>query len=469
MPKLIWKRGDTFGHWQLTSYLGSGGNAEVWRARHTRGGDTRAIKLLKNVSPDSDAYKRFRSEITLHQAIGNRKGILPVLDYDLPARPIRSSPAWFVMPVATPIRKALQDSFDIETAVKAVLSIAETLASLVQEDVFHRDIKPDNLYYYEGNWTIGDFGLATYPNKEAMTAPGRRLGPMFFIADEMISDPQNAAAAPADVFSLAKVLWVLVTGQMYPPQGGHRADEPEKSVRHYVSHPRARHLDHLIERATSYDPTRRPTMAEMASHLRAWSQRAEPRENAEDYTDLSLRVRPVLESGQRQVEQRQAIHRQVEALQQRLCEHLQSIPGKLLQVTGIGRSFSYPHAEILTAVPRLITNRWEGQGVVHSSGVLLEEETPTDPSVYLKTGVGIEVLDDGLVYLAAAHIVGYKQSSRGRPPVSEIIWQAASLVPFGSALEEHAIVALTNGLKDNLGRALVTFVEWLEWVDSQSP
>jgi serine/threonine protein kinase len=90
---------------------------------------------------------------------------------------------------------------------------------LADKNVSHRDVKPGNLYSFEGRWTIGDFGLVSYPNKEALTAEGKTLGPQHFLAPEMISNPRHADGTKADVYSPAKTLWVLATGQNYPPPG----------------------------------------------------------------------------------------------------------------------------------------------------------------------------------------------------------------------------------------------------------
>jgi hypothetical protein len=44
--------------------------------------------------------------------------------------------------------------------------------------------------------------------------------------------------APADVWSLAKTLWVLACDQRWPPPGPHRRDEPATRLDAYVQHAR---------------------------------------------------------------------------------------------------------------------------------------------------------------------------------------------------------------------------------------
>jgi serine/threonine protein kinase len=71
--------------------------------------------------------------------------------------------------------------------LKGSFKFLETLVNLHDSDISHRDIKPDNLYLLDGNWVLADFGIASFPGKEAITEAGRKLGPMFYIAPEMLN------------------------------------------------------------------------------------------------------------------------------------------------------------------------------------------------------------------------------------------------------------------------------------------
>ena len=174
------------------------------------------------------------------------------------------------MPLATALEDHLKQRSP-EEVVRAVADIAHTLASLwADHHIGHRDIKPSNLYWYENQAAVGDFGLVTYPGVEPVTDNSRQIGPRNFTADEMIMDPQRAEAAPADVFSLAKTMWVLLTGNNWPPAGQLRVDRPQLTIAEYVAHPRLRVLDRSVERATHHTPEQRPTMQQFADELEAW-------------------------------------------------------------------------------------------------------------------------------------------------------------------------------------------------------
>jgi serine/threonine protein kinase len=275
------------GDWTLLETLGTGGNGLVWRARHIDGREA-ALKVLKfSVGPSSKAYRRFKAEVASLQRLAGERGVLPIIEHNLPERPTASDPPWLVMPIATEIGQALGAGASLMDVVVAVRSIAKALVTLHEQGFVHRDIKPGNLYFFDGDWCIGDFGLVNYPGRETLTAPGEKIGPQNFLAPEMLSASKSEEdQRPADVYSLMKTLYVLATGQRWPTPGPHRIDEPSTTVSAYVNHPRAAELDVLLERGTKMDPHSRLTMAEVVSELDAWLSPPESL-GPEDLTDVA--------------------------------------------------------------------------------------------------------------------------------------------------------------------------------------
>ena len=285
--------GQQVGPWELCIYLGEGGNGEVWKAfRHSDG--FVALKILKTHKPDSETYKRFLSEIEVLHKIGTRRGIIHLKDAFLP-QDRGDVPPWLAMEIGMPIKDALGQDPSIEQIVEAVSDIAGTLSLLAQEEgIYHRDIKPANLFRKAEEWCVGDFGLASYPDKEALTEVGRRLGPMYYIAPEMLINASTADGGPADVYSLAKTLWVLATGQNYPLPGQLRTETDQITLRNYLPHPRVAMLDVLLEQATEFLPQARPTMGQFAEELQAWLKRPAIPISPQDISELVARMHPVL-------------------------------------------------------------------------------------------------------------------------------------------------------------------------------
>jgi serine/threonine protein kinase len=277
------------GPWSLGDQLGSGGNATVWQATRPEVGEPVALKVIAATKAGKEPYRRFIREIEFLRSLGDTRGVLPLLDAYLPDKPSKDDRPWLAMPVATPIADALVDA-DLETVVEALAQIAETLARLASADVAHRDIKPGNLYELDGEWLVGDFGLIAVPDMDALTRAGKALGPAHYTAYEMILDPTAADPLPADVYSLGKTLWVLATGQGFPPEGHQPAGTRKHSIADLRPHPHGPALDQLVDRTTRLHPEERPSMSEVARDLRAWSQlRGEP--GALDVANQARRLR----------------------------------------------------------------------------------------------------------------------------------------------------------------------------------
>jgi serine/threonine protein kinase len=256
-----YKSGNVVAGWTLETFLGRGGSGEVWQA--ARGPEVVALKIL--TAPKADRKKRFSGEVEVAAILKGVPGILPVLDSD-----VSSSPPWIALPLARPIKEALGIDPAVEEVVAAVRDIARALSVAAVRDVSHRDIKPDNLFRLGEQFVVGDFGIASYPDKEELTKPGEKVGPLWYIAPEMLNNATNAVGFSADVYSLAKTLWVLLTGQRFPLPGHHVAGVPAFSLSSYVVGERLQLLDSLLDRGTQIDPSDRPSMATVCDELNAW-------------------------------------------------------------------------------------------------------------------------------------------------------------------------------------------------------
>jgi serine/threonine protein kinase len=253
------------GGWRLVDRLGKGGNGEVWRCVGSDGAWA-AIKVLLQ-QRDRERLGRFRNEISFLLDHGRRPGVVPIIDRDLSG----NGKVWYVMPLAVPIRTALGPEPPPQQAVAAIAAVTRTLTALAEDGIFHRDLKPDNLFRLNQVWSVGDFGLVKYPAGEALTRHGRKLGPIHFMAPEMRESPDTADGELADVYAIAKTLWVLLADSNLPFPAQHRADDDICRLTARLDYRWASQLDLLIERCTSNDPSMRPRMREVAGELDAGS------------------------------------------------------------------------------------------------------------------------------------------------------------------------------------------------------
>ena len=421
------RKGDRIGKWTLVDSLGKGGNAEVWRAND---GETEvALKILNQRKVHSEPYQRFRLEIEAFRLIGDHDCIMPVLDEDLPESPSAERPAWLAMPIGFPLDSALSQS-PLRDVVAAITEIAETLADIGERlNVHHRDIKPSNLYLLDGYPVISDFGLVDLPESVELTQVGHPLGPRYFLAYEMIADSTSADPAPADVFSLAKTLWVLCVDQHWPPQGEQHASVEAYSIYKFRPHPLSHHLDELIERCTRHEPLKRPSMRDVANDLRAWLalENATPQQ-AIDLATMWSTLREIAEPKLRQVRdeftQRQCFEAAVRKFQE-LMEPLHSEIHREFPAAEFNKNLRFVESMLFEVKKHEITNE-DIRATILSGGGL-------DP-VQLIIAIAIRTRSDGvldyrgLVYLGRTRAMGGHidswQSDRQRVACGSILQEA---------------------------------------------
>lgn len=252
---------------EVEDFLGSGGNGCVCRVKNKKSGDNLALKYIKAKSA-SDKEVRFRSEIKALKNIkkGGLSGVIPIVDSS-------TKNLWYTMPVAQPIENYLNGKSIIEI-VDAVKSLADTLDKLHNVNITHRDIKPDNIFYYNGQVVLGDFGLVSFPGKLEVTTSNRKVGALYTVAPEMVRYPKTADGKKADVYSLAKTLWILLSDEKKGFDGSYDYLNKKISLRNHLENEAERKGTHLVEleqllkKATEYEPEKRPTMEEFRDSLK---------------------------------------------------------------------------------------------------------------------------------------------------------------------------------------------------------
>jgi serine/threonine protein kinase len=277
-----------FGRWIVDEVIGrAGANSIVYRA--TKDGVSGAVKVLR--SPSRSRYARFQREIEAMKLYQDIPGILPLLDSYCPPVPTSKELPWLVMALAQPIKEAFGPEPPLREVILACADIADTLSEVHERGGSHRDVKPDNLFKYRERFAVGDFGLVEFPGQTSLTVSGEKLGPVYYIAPEMLNNAEAADGRPADVFSLAKTLWVLATSQRFPLPGQLSSTTEATTLSAYVPDIHARLLDRLLEEATALEALRRPSMRTMATELRAWL--APPLAIKEHPMDLSVFSREI--------------------------------------------------------------------------------------------------------------------------------------------------------------------------------
>ena len=253
-------------YFETIDELGEGGNAKVFKVKAKETGNECALKFLQNRGAEKEA--RFVDEIKIISENANCiKGIIPIINYS-------EENYWYTMPIATPIKRYIdENNLGYEMIIKGVIQLCETLSALHEKGLAHRDIKPSNIYFYDDRYCFGDFGLVEFPdNPHDFTRSDKGLGAIFTIAPEMKRDPKHADGKKADVFSLAKTVWMFMTGDERGFDGTYNFLDESISLRFNPKY-RSVHLVELeeaLENATDNNPDNRPTIDEFKEQLQRW-------------------------------------------------------------------------------------------------------------------------------------------------------------------------------------------------------
>lgn len=259
------KPGDRVGDWTLVSKIDAGGNGDVWRVSNSKGDDKFAIKILRRM--EDVRFHRFRNEIITIKSLSGVVGVVPIIDYNIPANS-GLSPPWYVMPLAIPMHIYIS-TIDYKSVARSFVLISRTIAHLHSLNIAHRDIKPENILFINDVPHISDFGLSKTPDSDALTKTIEDVGAKFTMAPEMRRDAVHADYRAADVYSLAKSLWIALTRSKLGFDGEYQRDSAI-ALTHYLKDLYLGLLDHLLEESTDHDPTRRPSAENFANRLEEW-------------------------------------------------------------------------------------------------------------------------------------------------------------------------------------------------------
>ncbi|MBN9687604.1 MULTISPECIES: serine/threonine-protein kinase [unclassified Corallococcus] len=268
--------GDTFGRYELVSWLGRGGMAETWHAQLVGAAGVTKPVLIKKVLPeyaDDEAFiSMFISEARISATLSHGN-VAQVFDFG------QVEGEYFLAmefvdgkPLDKVLKRAMKSglpALPIPVAVFIAMEMCRGLhyahsrtdSSGKPLGIVHRDISPDNvLVSYEGQVKIVDFGIAKAQLQRGFkTAPGVVKGKYLFFSPEQARGED--VDARTDVWATGVVLYELLCGRLpvdgpphvvmmkiahgeIPPLSQLRPDLPEA-------------LNHIVLQALNPDPARR--------------------------------------------------------------------------------------------------------------------------------------------------------------------------------------------------------------------
>ena len=261
--------GDKIGKYEITNNNPNrrGGNGNVYFVKYNQ-----KNYALKYVVFDSEMkYKRFQREIEIMKKIKNKvTGIMKIYDsYISEKYEENKSFGWYVMDIAKTLNINEIKEYHITKIIKNVLEIAKILKQLHRKKISHRDIKPENILCISNKWYLSDFGLVDYPSTENITIDekNRALGPRMTIAPEFKRNPDTSEGTKADIYSLAKTLWIFLTGDKNCFDGQYNFRDKKISIRNYIKNKPLGLIEQLLFRATENSPENRIDIDEVIEYL----------------------------------------------------------------------------------------------------------------------------------------------------------------------------------------------------------
>ena len=120
-----------------------------------------------------------------------------------------------------------ENKITTEEAIRLLMPIMESLDTVHQEGILHRDIAPDNILITKaGDAKLIDFGAARYATTDYSMSLTVLIKPGFSPEEQYRS--RGAQGPHTDVYSMAATLYRCITGKT-PPDSLKRRVELEKS------------------------------------------------------------------------------------------------------------------------------------------------------------------------------------------------------------------------------------------------
>ena len=254
-----------------------------------------AIKIFKtNRMNESDyqkdkiqkRYERFKAEIDF---LKNNKidGVIPIINWHFPDELTFMTDikkldkcAYYIMPKGKPLKikkiSHMSPNF-INQTLTDFLIIAKTIKKLHEKGVAHRDIKPDNIIYLNGEPYLSDFGLIWEANSKNLTEIDERLGPYKIMPPELESReilgfdnylPEDLYLY-SDVYLFGKVLWMALRGDEDGFKGEYRRGETRQYLDFYEKGyvPCFEPIHQLLEMATKENYSDRCDIENVINYL----------------------------------------------------------------------------------------------------------------------------------------------------------------------------------------------------------
>ena len=207
--------------WQATgATLGEGGQSHIQEVKPREGSPflpgLYAMKIPRNVG-SAQARQRFIREVGAIRQI-NHERVVKILDFSK-----EGDFLFYVMPKYDGYQNLGRLAYTKESpflkrpaeCLEFIAKICEALQVAHDKKIVHRDIRPDNILVHVDALepVLLDFGCCQVDGDESITLLDEGVGTKDYMAPECEPGSGSDPTASADIYSLGKVLWSIVTGR----------------------------------------------------------------------------------------------------------------------------------------------------------------------------------------------------------------------------------------------------------------
>ena len=196
--------------YEILEKVGTGGMADVYRAKDNRLNRYVALKVLKTeYSEDTKFVSKFRQEAQAVAAI-THPNIVSVYDVG-EEEGMHYIVMEFVDGITLKRYIDQKGKLRVKEAVGIALQIAAGLDAAHAHNIIHRDIKPQNiLISRDGTAKVSDFGIAKAASSNTITA--NAMGSVHYISPEQARG--GFSDEKSDIYSLGVTLYEMLSGTM---------------------------------------------------------------------------------------------------------------------------------------------------------------------------------------------------------------------------------------------------------------
>lgn len=209
MDNMIGRRLD--GRYELLELIGTGGMADIYKAKDITEDRIVAVKILKNEFAGSEDFlRRFRNE-SKAIALLSHPNIVKIYDVGF-----NEQIQFIVMEYIDGISLAeyikLQGVLKWKDAVYFTIQILRALQHAHDRGIVHRDIKSQNVMMLpDGTIKVMDFGIARFNRETDKTLSEKAIGSVHYISPEQARGEMTDEKS--DIYSVGVMLYEMLTGQ----------------------------------------------------------------------------------------------------------------------------------------------------------------------------------------------------------------------------------------------------------------